>query len=76
MGNPPFEQYTADEEGLVAVNDPAADATEIVQERDQLEPPIVAGKLVHEPTGLNGLIHLHVIQPLSRTSWPEGFYTV
>ena len=60
-----LEQYTADEEGLIAVNDPAADATEIVQERDQLEPPIVAGKLVHEPPGLDGLVRLHLVQPMN-----------
>lgn len=34
-----FEQYTSDKQGLVAVDDPAADATEIIEERDQLEPP-------------------------------------
>lgn len=32
-----FEECAADEEGLVAVNDPVADAAESVQERDQPE---------------------------------------
>ena len=57
----PFEQCAADEEGLVAVNDPAADAAEIVQERDQLESPVIAGELVHEPTGLDGLVRFHPV---------------
>lgn len=38
---------------MVAVNDPAADATKIIQERDQLEPPVVALELVPEPADLN-----------------------
>ena len=37
-----FEQYTSDKQGLVAVDDPAADAAEIIEKRDQLEPPTIA----------------------------------
>jgi hypothetical protein len=37
-----FEECTTNEEGLVAVDDPAADAAEIIQERNQLESPVVA----------------------------------
>ena len=62
-----FEQCAADEEGLVAVNDPAADAAEIIEERDQLEPPIIARELVHVSSGLDGLVWLHLVQPLNRT---------
>ena len=62
-----IEQCAADEEGLVAVDNPASDATEVVQERDQLEPPVVARELVHEPTGLDTLIGFHLIQSLDRT---------
>ena len=62
-----LEQCAADEESLVAVNDPAADAAEIVQKRDQFEPPITAGELVHEPTGLNGLVGFHLVEPLDRS---------
>ena len=51
-----LEQCAADEEGLVAINDPAADTTEIIQERDQLEPPVVTGELVHEAASLDGLV--------------------
>ena len=62
-----IEQCAADEEGLVAVDNPAADATEVVQERDQLEPPVIARELVHEAAGLDGLVCLHLVQPLHRT---------
>ena len=62
-----IEQCAADEEGLVAVDNPAADATEVVQERDQLELPVIAQELVHEAAGLDGLICLHLVQPLDRT---------
>ena len=62
-----LEQRAADKEGLIAVDDPAADAPKIIQERDQLEPPIVAGELVHEPTGLNGLVRFHLVEPLDRS---------
>ncbi len=60
-----LEQRAADKEGLIAVDDPAANAPKIIQERDQLEPPIVAGELVHEPPGLNGLVRLHLVQPMN-----------
>ena len=60
-----LEQCAADEESLIPVNDPAADAAEIVQERDQLEPPIVARELVHEAASLDGLVRLHLVQPLN-----------
>ena len=66
-----IEQCAADEEGLVAVDNPAADATEVVQERDQLEPPVIARKLVHEAAGLDGLVCLHLVQPLDRTGWQD-----
>ena len=62
-----IERCAADEEGLVAVDNPAADATEVVQERDQFEPPVIARKLVHETAGLDGLVRLHLVQPLNRT---------
>jgi hypothetical protein len=68
-----LEQCVTDEESLVAVNDPAADATEIIQERDQLEPPIVDRELVHEPTSLDGLARLHLVHPLNRTGRQGGF---
>ena len=61
------EQCAADEEGLVAVNDAASDTAEVVQERDQPEPPVVARKLVHKPTSLDRVVGLHLIQPLNRT---------
>jgi len=38
----PLEQGTADEEGLVAVDNSAMGAAEIVQKRNQPEPPIVS----------------------------------
>ena len=63
-----IEQCAADEEGLVAVDNPAADATEVVQERDQLEPPVIARELVHEAAGLDGLVRLHLVQPLHRAN--------
>ena len=56
-----LEQCAADEEGLVAIIDAASEAAEIIEERDQLEPPVVAGELMHEPTGLDGLVRLHPI---------------
>src|ERR1043166_2268610 len=58
-----FEQCAADEEGLVAINDAASDTADVVQERDQFQPPVVAGELVHESSSLNTLIGFHLVQP-------------
>ena len=63
-----IEQCAADEEGLVTVDNPAANATKVVQERDQLEPPVIARELVHEAAGFNCVIGLHRIQPLHRAN--------
>src|SRR5262245_19901751 len=56
-----FEQCAADEEGLVAINDAASDTAEVVQERDQFQPPVVAGELVHEPSSLDTLVGFHLV---------------
>lgn len=56
-----FEQCTSDKPGLVAVDDPVAGATEIIEQRDQLELPTIAREPVHEPTSLDGLVHLHLV---------------
>jgi hypothetical protein len=62
-----LEECATDKECLVAVNDPSVNATQIIQERDQLEPPIIAGEPVHEPTGLDGPVRFHLIEPLNCT---------
>jgi hypothetical protein len=56
-----FAQSAADKEGLVSVNDSATDAAEIIQELEQLEPPVVAGKLMYDPIGLDAPVILHLI---------------
>ena len=66
-----FEQRTADEKRLISINDPASHAAEIVQERNQFEPPIIAGELVHEPAGLNGLVCFHLVEPLDCARWQD-----
>ena len=68
-----IEQCAANEEGLVAVNSPVPDAAEIIEERDQLEPPIVAREQMHESTGVNSVVGLHLVQPLHRSGRQDGF---
>jgi hypothetical protein len=63
MGEPSdlLKQYATDEQRLIAINYATASATKVVEERNQFEPPITAGKLMHEPAGLNRMIVLHLI---------------
>src|SRR5512138_1487259 len=61
-----FEQCAADEESLIAINDSASDTAEVVQERDQFQPPVVAGELVHESSSLDTLVGFHLVQPQDR----------
>lgn len=73
MGKPTelLEQWATDEEGLIAVDDSAADAAEIIEERDQLEPPIVAGEPVHKTACLDREIGLHPVQSLNSPGWQD-----
>ena len=59
-----------DEEGLVVADDTAADATGIIRAYAQLEPPVVAGELMRETAGLDGLIRRHLVQSLDR-AWEQ-----
>ncbi len=51
-----LKQGATDEKRLIAVNDTAASAPNVVEERNEFEPPIAAGKLMHEPAGLDRLL--------------------
>lgn len=57
-----FEQCEANKQGLIAIDDPASHATNIVKKRNHLESPIVTGKLMHESSGLNREIQVHLVQ--------------
>ncbi len=59
-----FKECSANEQGLIAVDDSASGTTEIIQEGDTSEPPVVPRKLVHEPTGLDLVICFQLAQPL------------
>ena len=59
-----FKECSANEQGLIAVDDSASDTTEIIQEGNTSEPPVVPRKLVHEPSGLDLGICFQLAQPL------------
>ena len=62
-----FKECSANEQGLIAVDDSASDTAEIIQKGDTSEPPVVSRKLVHEPTGLDLGICFQLAQPLHGT---------
>jgi hypothetical protein len=59
-----FKELPTNEQGLITVDDSASDTTEIIQEGDTSEPPVVPRKLVHESTGLDLGICFQLAQPL------------
>lgn len=60
-----FEQCATNEQGLIAIDDPAAPTTNIVEKRNHLESPVIAGELMHESSGFNREIQVHLVQSLN-----------
>lgn len=56
-----LKQGTANEKGLIPVDDATASAAKIVEKRNDFEPPVAAGELMHETARLNRRIRLHLI---------------
>lgn len=59
--------------GLAAVDDPATEAAEVADGRDEYTPPVIAEGLMHKGTGLDCLACLHFAQPLNHTGRQDRY---